>query len=50
MNDLTIEEYEKAPKLVQYIFLMSNMGHPVEIDKYNEAKHKYPEYFEPKNV
>ena len=45
MNDLTLEEFENAPKLVQFIFLMSNMGSPVELKDYNEAKEKYPKYF-----
>ena len=46
MIDLTLEEYEKAPKLVQWLFFMANCNYPVELEKYNEIKEKYPYYFE----
>ena len=49
MNDLTTEQFEAAPKLVQWLYIMASQGWGVSIDKYNEIKHKHPSYFEAKN-
>lgn len=46
MIELTIEEFEAAPKQVQFLYIMATQGFPVNIDKYNEIKYKYPYYFE----
>jgi hypothetical protein len=45
MKDLTIEELEKAPFEIQYLYIMGISNQSVGITIFEEAIEKYPEYF-----
>ena len=45
MKDLTVEQLEKAPSIVQYLYVASFMKQPVGGKTIDEAMEKHPEYF-----
>lgn len=46
MKELTEEEFIKAPKLIQYLYVFAINNIPITSGVVKEAKDKHPEYFE----
>lgn len=46
MRDITISELKEAPEIIQRMYWLSGCKVPISSSMYNEAKEKYPQYFE----
>lgn len=45
MKEISAQEFESAPSVIQYIVVCSIYGIPVGLELYKNAKAEYPEYF-----
>lgn len=46
MQHLTEKQFEKAPKIVQSIYVLTLLNQPVPGSVMNEAMERYPDYFQ----
>ncbi len=45
LEDMTMEDFEKSPGLIQHIFVAGICNRPIGMSLYEEAIEKHPEYF-----
>lgn len=45
LEEMTIDDFNNAPYLVQYIYACSINNYPIGISMYDEALENHPEYF-----